>query len=204
QVKLLRVLQENEVVRVGGTKSVPVDVRIIAATNANLEQKIITGEFREDLYYRINRLPIHIPALRERPDDLLPLSTHLLRKLNQSYGRSVARISEDALEVIRKQEWKGNVRELENVIGRALIFTDKTEDVLRKGHLQLDYPVAKKQVERPKKEIKHLSDEMSYVEERLIREALEAFDGNKTEAAKQLGISLRALYYKVERFNIYQ
>ncbi|WP_214847766.1 sigma 54-interacting transcriptional regulator [Exiguobacterium sp. s193] len=204
QVKLLRVLQENEVVRVGGTNAIPVDVRIIAATNANLEQKIITGQFREDLYYRINRLPIHIPALRERPDDLLPLAMHLLRKLNQSYGRSVARISEDALVEIRKQHWKGNVRELENVIGRALIFTDKMETVLRKGHLQLDDSVATAQVERPKKEIKHLSDEMSYVEERLIREALAAVDGNKTEAAKQLGISLRALYYKVERFNIYQ
>ena len=204
QVKLLRVLQENEVVRVGGTNAIPVDVRIIAATNANLEQKIITGQFREDLYYRINRLPIHIPALRERPDDLLPLAMHLLRKLNQSYGRSVARISEDALDEIRKQHWRGNVRELENVIGRALIFTDKMETVLRKGHLQLDDSVATKQVERPKKEIKHLSDEMSYVEERLIREALAAVDGNKTEAAKQLGISLRALYYKVERFNIYQ
>ncbi|MDI3235321.1 sigma 54-interacting transcriptional regulator [Exiguobacterium antarcticum] len=202
QAKLLRVLQENEVVRVGGTKAVPVDVRIIAATNANLEQKIITGEFREDLYYRINRLPIHIPALRERPDDLSPLATHLLRKLNQSYGRSVERISEDALEAIRKQTWKGNVRELENVIGRALIFTDKTEQVLRKGHLQLVVTVTPKRSERPKKEIKHLSDEMSYVEEQLIREALDVVNGNKTEAAKQLGISLRALYYKVERFNI--
>ncbi|MFZ0075279.1 sigma-54-dependent Fis family transcriptional regulator [Exiguobacterium sp. RIT452] len=202
QAKLLRVLQENEVVRVGGTKAIPVDVRIIAATNANLEQKIITGEFREDLYYRINRLPIHIPALRERPDDLSPLSTHLLRKLNQSYGRTVERISEDAFEAIRKQTWKGNVRELENVIGRALIFTDKAERVLRKGHLQLVVPTTPKRSERPKKEIKHLSDEMSYVEEQLIREALEAVNGNKTEAAKQLGISLRALYYKVERFNI--
>lgn len=202
QAKLLRVLQENEVVRVGGAKAVPVDVRIIAATNANLEQKIITGEFREDLYYRINRLPIHIPALRERPDDLAPLSTHLLRKLNQSYGRSVERVSEDALEAIRQQTWKGNVRELENVIGRALIFTDKTEQVLRKGHLQLVSPTPPKRSERPKKEIKHLSDEMSYVEEQLIREALDVVNGNKTEAAKQLGISLRALYYKVERFNI--
>lgn len=203
QAKLLRVLQENEVVRVGGTKAVPVDVRIIAATNANLEQKIITGEFREDLYYRINRLPIHIPALRERPDDLSPLATHLLRKLNQSYGRSVERISEDALDAIRKQTWKGNVRELENVIGRALIFTDKTEQVLRKGHLQLVVPTSPiKRSARPKKEIKHLSDEMSYVEEQLIREALDVVNGNKTEAAKQLGISLRALYYKVERFNI--
>ena len=202
QAKLLRVLQENEVVRVGGAKAVPVDVRIIAATNANLEQKIITGEFREDLYYRINRLPIHIPALRERPDDLAPLSTHLLRKLNQSYGRSVERVSEDALEAIRQQTWKGNVRELENVIGRALIFTDKTEQVLRKGHLQLVSPTPSKRSERPKKEIKHLSDEMSYVEEQLIREALDVVNGNKTEAAKQLGISLRALYYKVERFNI--
>ena len=203
QAKLLRVLQENEVVRVGGTKAIPVDVRIIAATNANLEQKIIMNEFREDLYYRINRLPIHIPALRERPDDIAPLTLHLLRKLNQSYGRSVGRISDDVLEAMKKQPWKGNVRELENVIGRALIFTDKTETVLRKGHLQLVVPQTTKVTTRQKKEIKHLSDEMSHVEERLIREALTAFNGNKTEAAKQLGISLRALYYKVERFNIY-
>lgn len=202
QAKLLRVLQENEVVRVGGTKSIPVDVRVIAATNANLEDKIAKSEFREDLYYRINRLPIHIPALRERPDDIEPLVTHLLRKLNQSYGRSIQSVAHDALEAIKAQEWKGNVRELENVLGRALIFTDKSEDVLRKGHLQLVRPGTNMRSAELEKEIKPLAKSMAEYEKNVLLSALNAFSGNKTEAARQLGISLRALYYKLERFDL--
>jgi len=202
QGKWLRVLQENEVVRVGGTKSIPVDVRVIAATNANLEDKIAKSEFREDLYYRINRLPIHIPALRERPDDIEPLVTHLLRKLNQSYGRSIQSVAQDALEAIRVQEWKGNVRELENVLGRALIFTDKSEDVLRKGHLQLVRPGTSMRSSEPEKEIKPLAKSMAEYEKNVLLSALNTFSGNKTEVARQLGISLRALYYKLERFDL--
>ncbi|WP_114571670.1 sigma-54 interaction domain-containing protein [Exiguobacterium flavidum] len=202
QAKLLRVLQENEVVRVGGTKSIPVDVRVIAATNANLEDKIAKSEFREDLYYRINRLPIHIPALRERPDDIEPLVTHLLRKLNQSYGRSIQTVAQDALEAIKAQEWKGNVRELENVLGRALIFTDKSEDILRKGHLQLVRPGTNMRSVELEKEIKPLAKSMAEYEKTVLLSALNAFSGNKTEVARQLGISLRALYYKLERFDL--
>src|SRR5690606_14396174 len=135
QAKLLRVLQEKEVVRVGGTTPIPLNIRIITATNVNLEKAITNNTFREDLYYRLNRLPIYIPTLKERLSDLPSLVEHMILKVNQLYGRNVKTITETAMEKLRSYHWPGNIRELENVIGRAVIFMDVTEEVINYHHL---------------------------------------------------------------------
>ncbi len=135
QAKLLRVLQEKEVLRVGGTKSIPIDVRVIAATNVYLEKAIQEKRFREDLYYRLNVLPIHIPPLRMRKEDLVDLARHLIKKFNQEYGRNVEEIDLEAIQTLHQYSWPGNVRELENVLGRAMINMEFNERVMRKKHL---------------------------------------------------------------------
>src|SRR5699024_1000313 len=140
QAKLLRVLQENEIVRVGGTDPVAIDVRIITATNLNLEKAIINKTFREDLYYRLNRLPIYIPSLRERISDLPLLTDHLTRKLNMEYGRNVTSIAKEAMQRLKTYNWPGNVRELENVIGRAMIYMDMNKEEIQLRHLPDFHP----------------------------------------------------------------
>lgn len=195
QVKLLRVLQEHEIVRVGGTSAIPVDVRIIAATNADLEQKVADGTFREDLYYRINRMPIQIPPLRDRLEEIEPLSDRIIRKLNQDYGRSVRGVDQAALEVFKSQHWRGNVRELENVIGRAMIYMTSTEQWIAPHHLQLSTrPVATRATDAMS-----LQDAVARYERDLIERTIEEAGGNKSEAARRLHISIRTLYNKLER-----
>src|SRR5690606_26214909 len=130
QAKLLRVLQEKEIVRVGEAKPVKVDVRVIAATNAPLEEMIARAPFREDLYYRLNVIPIMIPPLRHRQEDIPRLVAHLIEKLNEEYGRNVRDIAPDALQVLREYHWPGNVRELENVVGRAMIAMTVTDTTI--------------------------------------------------------------------------
>lgn len=195
QVKLLRVLQEHEIVRVGGTSAIPVDVRIIAATNADLEQKVTDGTFREDLYYRINRMPIHIPPLRDRLEEIEPLCERIIRKLNQEYGRSVRGVNREASELLKNQYWKGNVRELENVIGRAMIYMASNEQWIGPHHLQLSSRVTSTR----SIEALSLQDAVSRYERDLIERAIEDADGNKSEAARRLHISIRTLYNKLER-----
>ncbi|MDP4169107.1 MAG: sigma 54-interacting transcriptional regulator, partial [Bacillota bacterium] len=130
QAKLLRVLQEHEITRVGGTKALPINVRVIAATNVNLEKSIVNGTFREDLYYRLNRMPIHIPPLRNRREEIPLLCERLLHKINQDYGRNVERVTEAAMQQLMGYEWPGNVRELENILGRAIIFMSYHETAI--------------------------------------------------------------------------
>ncbi|STO07896.1 MULTISPECIES: sigma-54-dependent Fis family transcriptional regulator [Exiguobacterium] len=195
QVKLLRVLQEHEIVRVGGTNAIPVDVRIIAATNADLEQKVADGTFREDLYYRINRMPIYIPPLRDRLEEIEPLSERIIRKLNQEYGRSVRGIEAEAIELLKTQHWKGNVRELENVLGRAMIYMASTEQQIAPHHLQLSPRVTTARTA----EALSLQDAVARYERDLIERAIAEADGNKSEAARRLHISIRTLYNKLER-----
>ncbi|OGX80319.1 hypothetical protein A6395_02265 [Exiguobacterium sp. SH31] len=195
QVKLLRVLQEHEIVRVGGTNAIPVDVRIIAATNANLEQKVADGTFREDLYYRINRMPIHIPPLRDRLEEIEPLCERIIRKLNQEYGRLVHGVDQAAIELLKSQYWKGNVRELENVIGRAMIYMASSEQWIAPHHLQL----STRTVTARSVEAVSLQDAVARYERDLIDRAIAEADGNKSEAARRLHISIRTLYNKLER-----
>lgn len=208
QVKLLRVLQEKEIVRVGGTKPVHIDVRIIAATNMDLEKAVKEGKFREDLYYRLNVIPIKIPALRHRKDDLYILTLNFIKKFNQEYGRSVVDISKDALGVLEDHDWPGNVRELENVIGRAIINMKHNENIVKEQHLpKIELYSRKKkkaEVDFETEEYENMSLEefTSMAEKEYIVKALKDNGYNKTETAKKLGISIRSLYYKMKKYNI--
>jgi len=207
QAKLLRVLQEKEVIRVGGTKSIPVDVRVIAATNVYLEKAIQEKRFREDLYYRLNVLPIHIAPLRMRTEDLYDLAIHLIKKFNQEYGRHVEDISPEVHRVLAQYSWPGNVRELENVLGRAMINMKFNEKIMREEHLPpLDTsklsPSHSMKKDETWTEGKSLKEVLAIVERETIERVFLACGKNKTEAAKQLGISIRNLYYKLEKYGL--
>jgi transcriptional regulator with PAS, ATPase and Fis domain len=198
------VLQEREIRRVGGTQTVPVDVRVIAATNANLEQKIKQGTFREDLYYRLNVLPIRIPALRMVKEDLSLIAAHVITKLNQQYGREVESLSPEALKILTTYDWPGNVRELENVIGRAMIAMKPSEAMIGTEHL----PVLSG--ERPgqslpssaQEPIRPLQDVVADAEKAAIERALRQTVGNREQAADLLGTAVRNLYYKIKKYGI--
>ncbi|MFJ8527799.1 sigma 54-interacting transcriptional regulator [Bacillus sp. NPDC094106] len=204
QAKLLRVLQEKEIVKVGGTKAIPINVRVIAATHVNLEKAILKGEFREDLYYRLNKIPIQIPSLRQRKEDIAVISERLIQKINQDYGRNVEGLTKSAIEYLQSYDWPGNVRELENILGRAIIFMNYNEAYIDVHHLpplhkedQMDLKVSSLLPELEEKSLDHLITEF---EGNIIHEYLEKFEGNKTKTAKALGISVRNLYYKLEKF----
>ncbi|PGM95080.1 sigma-54 interaction domain-containing protein [Bacillus cereus] len=203
QAKLLRVLQEKEIVKVGGTKAIPINVRVIAATHVNLEKAILEGKFREDLYYRLNKIPIQIPSLRQRKGDIPAIAERLIQKINQDYGRNVEGLTDSAILYLQSYEWPGNVRELENILGRAIIFMNYNEIYIDVHHLP---PLHKEeQVETkqnnllPELEEKALEHLVTEFEGNIIREYLEKFEGNKTKTAKALGISVRNLYYKLEK-----
>ncbi|QDP40550.1 sigma-54 interaction domain-containing protein [Radiobacillus deserti] len=208
QAKLLRVLQEDEVVRVGGTKPVPIDVRIITATNANLEKAIMNGKFREDLYYRLNRLPIYIPPLRERSEDIEAITHYLIEKLNQDYGRNVTSIAKEAIEYLKEYHWPGNIRELENVIGRAMIYMKVHEEIILREHIP-KLGLEKTEPHNQKESILHvgyenrpLHESLEKVEKQIISDAYRKTDFNKTKTAEILGISIRNLYYKMDKYEI--
>ncbi|MED1008994.1 sigma 54-interacting transcriptional regulator [Bacillus mycoides] len=205
QAKLLRVLQEKEIVKVGGTKAIPINVRVIAATHVNLEKGILEGEFREDLYYRLNKIPIQIPSLRQRKGDIPAIAERLIQKINQDYGRNVEGLTDSAVSYLQSYEWPGNVRELENILGRAIIFMNYNEIYIDVHHLpplhkeeQLETKQNNLLPELEEKALEHLVTEF---EGNIIREYLEKFDGNKTKTAKALGISVRNLYYKLEKYD---
>ncbi|TVP82756.1 MAG: PAS domain S-box protein [Alkalicoccus sp.] len=203
QAKLLRVLQEGEIVKVGGTKSEEVDVRIIAATNVDIEKKIESGEFRQDLYYRLNRVPIYIPALRERSEDIPVISTYLLEKLNQEYGRFVQEISEEALLKLQQYQWPGNVRELENVLGRAIIHMSQSARIIQVSDLFPEEEKTGMLLEKTGTSQKiPLADQIEKAEKKALQQALIEENGNKTKTARRLHISLRSLYYKMEKHNL--
>lgn len=202
QAKLLRALQEKEIIRVGGTKPTSVDVRVIAATNADLEQKIKGKSFREDLYYRLNVIPIFIPPLRERREDIRPLSEHILYRLNREFGREVQKISEDAYQDLSAYPWPGNVRELENVLGRAMISMRPQDTVMEVEHLPL-MPCEKLSYAAPAPGvIQKLEKAVANAERFAIQRALEETKGNRTKAAALLGISMRSLFYKIGRYGL--
>lgn len=206
QAKLLRVLQEREIVRVGDAKSIPVNVRIIAATNVDLEEAVAAGKFREDLYYRIRVFPLYIPPLRERPEEVPALARHLLRKFNQEYGRVVEDIAPDALALLQEYPWPGNVRELENILGRAIINMRSNETWIRREHLPPFFPSNPRQIPAASTLTEScattLGDAVADFERGYLRRVLDQHKGNKTKAASQLGISLRSLYYKIEKHGL--
>ena len=205
QAKLLRVLQEKEVVRVGGTTPIPLDVRIIAATNVNLEKAITNKSFREDLYYRLSRLPIHIPTLNERLSDLPELVQYMVTKVNQLYGRNVKSISTAALDKLRAYHWPGNIRELENVISRAVIFMKLTDEVIQLHHLpELTSHMQPTHTITSTTTMKNdsLQTAMESYEKEYIEQVYRQNNQNKTKTAEQLNISIRNLYYKLEKYAI--
>jgi PAS domain S-box-containing protein len=204
QTKLLRVLQEREIVRVGGTRPLSVDVRVIAATNANLEQKVKDGTFREDLYYRLNVLPIYIPPLRERREDIALLAAHLIFKLNQEFGREVERLSPAALEKLLRHDWPGNVRELENVLGRALINMRPNEKIVEEEHLPLLEcdKITRMILGGEQEPVLPLEQVVAGAERDAVMRALQETGGNREKAAALLGIAVRNLYYKVKKYGL--
>ncbi len=197
QTKLLRVLEEKCFERVGGNKTIYADVRVIAATNKDLPEQISEGKFREDLYYRINVLPIRLPGLTERPQCLLPLAQHFLLKYAKSLNSDVRGFTDAALEQIQKYSWPGNIRQLANTIERAVILED--DDLI--GTYNLSLPEAK-----PKSIHGAIGREttgsLAWQEKELILEALDACLWVQKNAARKLGISPRALNYKIKKFGI--
>ncbi|WP_258831403.1 sigma-54 interaction domain-containing protein [Peribacillus frigoritolerans] len=208
QAKLLRVLQEKEIVRVGGTKPIPINVRVIAATNINLEQAIAKGSFREDLYFRLNRMPIFIAPLRKRKEDLRELAEHLINKINQEYGRSIEGITAAAIHKMQIYNWPGNVRELENILGRAIIFMKLNETIIDIHHIPdfiEEIPLKQeKLLMKPSGYVsgKPLSEIIDQYEAEILQQAFHTHKGNKTLTAKALGISVRNLYYKMEKLKL--
>ncbi|WP_342043133.1 sigma-54-dependent Fis family transcriptional regulator [Bacillus sp. OTU2372] len=208
QAKLLRVLQESEIIRVGGTKPININVRIIAATNVNLEKGIAKGSFREDLYYRLNRMPIQIPPLRKRKEEIPVLCSRLINKINRDYGRNVEGVTKEALAQIMEYDWPGNVRELENILGRAIIFMNYNDTLIDINHL----PELRNKTIRiessgmssaePFNLKKTLPEMVEEYEARIIQETLSRLNGNKTMTAKTLGLSVRNLYYKLDKYNL--
>jgi two-component system response regulator AtoC len=202
QVKLLRVLQEGEIRRIGESKSIKVDVRIVVATVKDLTKEVNEGRFREDLFYRLNVLPIHIPPLRERKEDIPLLIHHFINKFNQSMNKNVAGIDHGALEALMNHKWYGNVRELENTIERAIVLTDK--DIIGLENLPIEIQEFKEefQLEPLPDEEYSIKKASKTLEINLINKALRKTKGNHTHAARLLEISHRALLYKIKEYGI--
>jgi len=197
QVKLLRVLQEREIERVGGTETIKVNVRVLTATNRHLEKEIEEGTFREDLYYRLNVFPIHLPPLRERKSDIIQLADHFVEKNNQRNHKAVKRISSPAIDLLMSYHWPGNVRELENCMERAVLLS--TDHVIHSFHLPPSLQSADSSNTRMKMTMTEAVDKL---EEEMIREALKSCKGNRARAARDLGITERIMGLRVEKFEI--
>jgi len=202
QSKFLRFLQEMEFTRLGSTKIKRLDVRIIAATNLDLEEMVKDGKFIPDLYYRLNVVPIVITPLRERMEDLTPLVRHLIRKLNQEYGRAVENVSGEVLGIMKNLPWYGNVRELENFIARAIINMDTGEKTIKMSHLPAFELPHKRPVVIRVPSGATLKSAMNGFECHLIETTLKSYSGNRTKTAEALGVSLRSLFYKIKRYKM--
>jgi len=197
QVKLLRVLQEREIERVGGTKPIKVDVRIICATNRNLEDLITKDQFREDLYYRINIFPVYIPALRERINDIPILADFFIEKFNKRHGKNIKRITSSVIDTLMVYHWPGNIRELENCMERACILSN--DQVIRTHNLpaSLQTAITSKTVQSGTLEI--IMDKM---EKQIIVDTLVVTKGNSAKAADQLGITERMMGIRIKKYDI--
>jgi len=199
QAKLLRVLQEKEIRPVGGNITTPIDVRIIAATNSDLVRLVTQGKFREDLYYRLNVMPMHIPSLRERPEDIPPLIEYCLRKIQREYNRSTITVSADSLELFLKHDWPGNVRELENTLRRAVALSGR--DVIQ--YEDVIFISARNGQPAPEPE-PGLAKSLREGQRLLILKTLQDNDWNYTLTANQLGIGRTTLWRKVKKYNLRQ
>ena len=195
QAKLLRVIQSRSVVRVGGSQAIPVNIRLICATNMDLEQLVREGRFREDLYYRINTVHIALPALRERREDIVPLAERFIGQYAQKYHRPLTGLDESAQAVLESGRWSGNIRELQNCIEKAVILSDGNE--LTAKDLQTDARSGPGMTTSGTLKAINEADE-----ERLVREAMERSNGNISSAAKILGVSRPTLYAKLKKYGL--
>jgi two-component system response regulator AtoC len=202
QVKLLRVLQDGEIRRVGESKSIQIDVRIITATAKDLVKEVSEGRFREDLFYRLNVLPIRIPPLRERIEDIPLLVQHFINKYSKSMNKKVAGITPKALHVLMNYRWFGNVRELENTIERAIVLTDKENIELENLPIEIQTFQDQVQITALAEEEFSIKKASRFLEMNLIKKALNKTKGNHTHAARLLELSHRALLYKIKEYGI--
>lgn len=205
QVKLLRAIGEKEIVKVGGTKTIPVDVRVIAATNQNLEEQVRQGQFREDLYWRLAVLSLHLPPLRDRKEDIPLLCEYLIKKFNKLLQKKIKGVSNESLELFKNYAWPGNVRELESVLYEAMVLSN--------GHWidEEDLPVRITETEvYEEDDITNLGKTLQEtiqkltesVEKKMIRRALKETGGNRTQAAKRLGVSRKTLFNKMSHYDL--
>ncbi|MBR4427527.1 MAG: sigma-54-dependent Fis family transcriptional regulator, partial [Spirochaetales bacterium] len=201
QVKILRVLQEKSITRLGGTEPLPINARIVCATNKDLEQMVRDGKFREDLFFRLNVVRIHIPPLRERKDDIPLLVAWILKKLNNNMGRHFSGLTPEAMEKLKGYDFYGNIRELENILERAAIFSDG--DLITEDNIELRgdvlRPVQKKSQEAST-DLEGVS--LKEIEKQAIEKALRRWEGNRTKAANELGITRRTLITKIEEYDL--
>ena len=198
QAKLLRVLQEKEVERLGARKTSPLNVRVLATTNRNLREEVAAGRFREDLFYRLSVFPIQIPALRERIADIVPIAQRLLQKYNA--GQQAVELTADAQQKLVSHQWPGNVRELDNVMQRAMIL--KTGHQVSAEHIHFEtgeFFISEAASDKPVADDSVLVSDLKDREQQLILEALRAGNGSRKYAAERLGISPRTLRYKLAR-----
>jgi transcriptional regulator with PAS, ATPase and Fis domain len=198
QSKILRVLQEREFERVGGNSLVKVNIRLISATNKNLEEEVRKGNFREDLFYRISVFPLRLPPLRERKSDIPLLASYFINRYSERENKTIESIHKDALNVLMKYHWPGNIRELENAIERAVVITSNAEisekdlppHVATFGNETVDYPDG------------NLPQWIEKMEIEILRKTLLEFEGNISKAAKKLGIGRATIYRKAKKYNL--
>jgi len=203
QVKLLRVVQEKTFRRIGGAEDIHVDVRIISATNQNLADNVKSGSFREDLYYRLNVIPLHLPPLRERKEDIAALTRHFIEKYSREFGKEIKTISAYALELLMHYPFPGNIRELENIIERSVAL--ETSNIILPENLILSHAQVKKESDSLAEFSEtgiNLNEELARFEKALIEKALLKAQGSKTKAAELLKISYDSLHYRSEKLGI--
>jgi len=206
QVKLLRVIQDQEFERVGGIQTIKVDVRLVAATNRNLQQDVREGRFREDLFYRLNVMPIHVPPLRERKEDIPALLDYFIGKFNRKLGRRIAGADPEVVDLLMDHDWPGNIRELENLAERLVLMARGETIVMGDVPAELIEAVeARTQAGTPdeKRSIKELIREKTEdIEKQMIIRVLEECEGNISKAARQLGLSRRGLHLKLAKYSL--
>jgi len=191
QAKLLRVLQEREIRRVGDLETRKIDVRLIAATNKDLKEEVKAGRFREDLYFRLNIVEIHLPPLRDRKEDIPLLAEHFMKRANEIHGRNIKRIDSSAMEILLKYRWYGNVRELQNVVERAVVLS--RSDEIRSEDIQLQ--------SFSENELVESGLTLDAFERKLVEKTLKEMGGNRTKTAEKLGVSLRWLQYRLKEWS---
>jgi len=206
QVKLLRVIQDQEFERVGGIQTIKVDVRLVTATNRNLHQEVREGRFREDLFYRLNVMPIHVPPLRERKEDIPALLDYFIGKFNRKLDRHIAGADPEVLELLQEHDWPGNIRELENLVerlvlmakGDVIVMADVPAELIEA--VEIREPAAGNGDRRSIKEL--IREKTEDIEKQMIVRVLAECEGNISKAARELGLSRRGLHLKLAKYNL--